>query len=72
MSAGHFTPELEHERARLVPTFTHFLDLPILVLIIALSVMRPAAWDFFVIGLTAAIVAAFVLTAVMRRVYRWD
>ncbi|HLE18807.1 MAG TPA: DUF2269 domain-containing protein [Syntrophales bacterium] len=72
VSAGHFTPELDHERARLVPTFTHFLDLPILVLIIALGVMRPAAWDFFVTGLIAAIVAAFALTAVMRRVYKWE
>ena len=72
VSAGRFTPELEHERARFVPTFTHFLDLPILVLIIALGVMRPAAWDFFVIGLICAIVVAFVLTAVMRRVYKWD
>lgn len=72
VSAGHFTPQLEHERARLVPTFTHFLDLPIIVLLIALGVFRPASWDFFVIGLIAAIVAAFALTAVMRRVYKWD
>lgn len=72
VSAGHFTPQLEHERARLVPTFTHFLDLPMLVLIIALGVMRPATWDFFVIGLIIAIGAAVALTAVMRGVYKWD
>ncbi len=72
VSVGHFTPQLERERARLVPAFTHFLDLPILALIIALGVFRPASWDFFVAGLIAAVVAAFVLTAVMRRVYRWD
>jgi len=72
VSAGHFTPELEAERARLVPTFTHFLDIPILVLIIALGVMRPATWDFFFIGLIVAFVAAFALTAVMRSFYRWE
>lgn len=72
VSAGHFTPQLEHERARLVPTFTHFLDLPILVLIIALGVIRPAAWDFFVIGLIAALVFSVALTYIMRRVYKWD
>lgn len=72
LSAGRFTPELERERARLVPTFTHFLDIPILVLIIALGVMRPATWDFFFIGLIVAFVAAFVLTAVMRSVYKWE
>lgn len=69
VSAGHFTPQLEHERARLLPTCTHFLDLPIIVLLIALGVFRPSSWDFFVIGLIVAIVVAFVLTAVMRRVY---
>jgi uncharacterized membrane protein len=72
VSAGHFTPQLENERARLLPTFTHFLDLPIVVLIIALGVIRPLTWDFFVVGLIVVIIAAFVLTAVMRRVYRWD
>ena len=72
VSVGYFTPQLEHERARPVPTFTHFLDLPILVLLIALGVFRPVAWEFFVIGLIAAIVAAFALTYIMRKVYRWE
>lgn len=34
---GEFTPELEKARAENVPTFTHFLDLPILFLIITLA-----------------------------------
>lgn len=70
VSAGRFTPELEQERARLVPTFTHFLDLPIVVLIIALGVMRPSSWGFFATGLTAAIGAAILLTFLMRRAWR--
>lgn len=72
VSAGHFTTQLEQERARLLPTFTHFLDMPIIVLLIALGVMRPATWDFFAIGLIAAIGASVVLTYIMRRVYRWE
>lgn len=68
---GHFTPELERQRARLVPTFTHFLDLPILVLIIALGVLRPATWDFFVAGLVIALWVSVALTFIMRRVYKW-
>lgn len=72
VAAGHFTQALEAERKRLVPTFTHFLDLPILVLIIALGVMKPPLWDFFVIGLMAAVGAAVLLTYAMRRLYRLD
>lgn len=72
VDAGRFTPELEHERARLVPTFTHFLDIPILTLIIALGVLRPEAWNFFVTGLLLAFGAAIALTYIMRSVYRWD
>lgn len=30
LKTGKFTPELEHARGEGVPTFTHFLDLPIL------------------------------------------
>lgn len=69
---GHFTPQLEHERARLVPTFTHFLDIPILVLIAALGVFRPGTWDFFVVGLIIALGVSVVLTYAMRRVYKWE
>lgn len=72
VSIGHFTPELEHVRARLVPTFTHFLDIPILVLIMALGVLRPLTWDFFVVGLMVALGVAIGLTYIMRRVYKWD
>lgn len=69
---GRFTPRLEHERARLVPTYTHFLDIPILTLIIALGVFRPMTWDFFVIGLIIALAVSVVLTYIMRRVYKWE
>ncbi len=37
LEAGHATPELQRARAELVPSFTHFLDLPALFLIIALG-----------------------------------
>ncbi|HMM76559.1 MAG TPA: DUF2269 family protein [Gammaproteobacteria bacterium] len=38
---GGFTPQLEQARAENVATFTHFLDLPILFLIVALGAIRP-------------------------------
>ena len=39
LNVGKFTPELEFERGKLTPSFTHYLDLPMLFLIIALGVI---------------------------------
>ena len=50
MSNGKITPEIEKERGKSIPSFTHYLDLPILFLIIALGVIKPATWDMFLIG----------------------
>ena len=33
-----------------MPTFTHFLDLPILMLIVSLGALRPDSWTHFVVG----------------------
>ena len=38
-----------------MPTFTHFLDLPILFLIIALGAMQPTTWTLFFTGLIASV-----------------
>lgn len=69
LAAGHLTPELQRARGELVPTFTHFLDLPLLFLIIALGVMRPATWTLFFAGSAAAIALATALTLVIPRLY---
>ncbi len=69
LSADQFTARLGTERGRLVPTFTHFLDLPMLFLIIALGVIKPETWNLFVIGLLMAIGIAVALTIYMRRLY---
>jgi hypothetical protein len=45
LAAGRVTPELKRARGELVPTFTHFLDLPLLFLIIALGAMQPTTWS---------------------------
>ena len=49
------TKELEQARAERVPTFTHFLDLPIL----------------FVVEVAIAIGVAAALTVVVPRLYPW-
>jgi hypothetical protein len=46
LEAGHVTPELQRARGELVPSFTHFLDLPILFIIIALGTIRPTTGAF--------------------------
>jgi hypothetical protein len=62
LKAVHVTPQLQRARGELVPSFTHFLDLPILFLIIALGTVRPTTWALFVIGSLAAIAVATLLT----------
>jgi uncharacterized membrane protein len=65
------TPELERARGERVPTFTHFLDLPILVLIVALGSIRPTTWLPFTIGAVLALTIAGFLTACIPRLYPW-
>jgi uncharacterized membrane protein len=68
---GGFTDELERARAERVATFTHFLDLPILFLIVALGVIRPTTWGLFIAGIVASVVIATVLTIYIPRLYPW-
>ena len=71
LPTGGFTPELERARAEGVPTFTHFLDLPILFLIVALGVIRPDSWVLFAVGAVAAVSIAAFLTYYIPRLYPW-
>jgi uncharacterized membrane protein len=71
LATGDFTAELRRARAEGVPTFTHFLDLPILFVIVALGVVRPDGWDLFFAGAGLAIVVAAVLTVAIPRLYPW-
>lgn len=68
---GSITPQLKRARSEVVPTFTHFLDTPILLVIVALGTMRPATWTLFVVGVTVALVIASTLTVVLPRMYPW-
>jgi uncharacterized membrane protein len=68
---GEFTPELEEERTKLVPSFTHYLDLPMLFLIIALGVMKPTTWSMFIQGSAIAIGLALFFTLLIPRIYPW-
>ena len=71
LKAGNFTPELEKARAEHVPTFTHFLDLPMLFLIVALGAIRPETWTMFIVGSVVSVLLAAVLTFYIPRLYSW-
>jgi uncharacterized membrane protein len=72
LAASEVTPELRRARSEPTPTFTHFLDLPMLFLIIALGVIRPTAWTLFFAGSFAAIALATLLTVIIPRLYPWN
>jgi uncharacterized membrane protein len=72
LSVGSFTPELEKARAENVPTFTHFLDLPMLFLIVSLGALKPDTWTLFFVGSLVALAVATALTIVVPRIYQWS
>lgn len=64
-------PELERARRQRVPTFTHFLDIPVLLLIVSLGALRPNTWTQFFLGLSLALIVAMLLTVIVPRLYPW-
>ncbi|MBI1866721.1 MAG: DUF2269 domain-containing protein [Methylocystis sp.] len=71
LAAGRITPELQEARGEALPTFTHFLDLPMLFLIIALGTMQPTTWTLFFAGSAAALICAACLAVFIPRLYPW-
>jgi hypothetical protein len=69
---GKVTAELAEARRHHVPTLTHFLDIPILFVIVALGAMRPNTWMLFAAGTLLALVAAAILTLVIPRLYHFE
>ena len=66
---GETSAELEKERAKPVPTFSHYLGLPMLFLIIALGVLKPITWTMFFYGSAIAITVATLFKIVVPRMY---
>jgi uncharacterized membrane protein len=72
LAEGQVTPELERARVKSLPTFTHFLDLPMFFLIVSLGTVRPSTWTHFVVGLCLAVAAGALLSVALPRLYSWD
>ncbi len=72
LNQGKITEELEKERSKLIPSFTHYLDLPMLFLIIALGAIKPTTWDLFFYGSLIAIALAIFFTLLIPKLYPWS
>jgi uncharacterized membrane protein len=71
LADGQANPALIRARAEGLPTFTHFLDLPILFVIVALGALRPDTWTVFLVGVAGALALALALTLLIPRLYPW-
>lgn len=69
--AERVTPELARARAEQLASFTHFLDIPILLVIVSLGALRPSGWVQFAIGILIAVAAASLLNYFIPRLYPW-
>lgn len=69
LELGTVTPELEQARGKHLPTFTHFLDLPILFVLVALGAMRPNSWNLLGIGVALSLITAVLLTLTIPKLY---
>jgi hypothetical protein len=72
LAQGSVTRELETARREHLATFTHFLDLPIFFVIVALGAMRPSTWTLFLVGTTLAVVVATTLAVAIPRMYPFE
>lgn len=68
---GEWTDALRRARAEQLASFTHFLDIPILLVIIALGALRPHDWWTFAIGTGLAVLVAMGLNTLVPRLYPW-
>jgi uncharacterized membrane protein len=71
VAEGRVTPELARARAEQLASFTHFLDIPLLLVIVSLGALRPSSWTHFIIGVVIAVAAASLLNYYVPRLYPW-
>ncbi|OCK53806.1 hypothetical protein LMTR3_28270 [Bradyrhizobium sp. LMTR 3] len=72
IAAGGVTAELARARSEQLASFTHFLDIPILVVIVSLGALRPSDWMQFVWATALAVAIASGLNYAIPRIYPWS
>lgn len=70
LAKGTVTGDLLEEQNRRLPSFTHFLDLPLFFLIVTFGGLRPSSWAFIIVGVLSGVVLGAVLYLVFTRAYR--
>jgi Predicted integral membrane protein (DUF2269) len=65
------TLELTRARGEQLASFTHFLDIPILLVIVSLGALRPDDWTQLAVGTVAAVAVATTLNYFIPRLYPW-
>jgi Predicted integral membrane protein (DUF2269) len=71
VAAERMTPELARARREQLASFTHFLDIPILVVIVSLGALRPNDWMQFFVATVLAVAVASLLNYAIPRIYPW-
>jgi uncharacterized membrane protein len=70
LEAGALTPELRREAHGALGIFTHFLDIPITVVMVWCGVARPDGWTGIAIGVAIAVALAVALSMTVPHLYR--
>jgi uncharacterized membrane protein len=71
VAEGRVTAALARARGEQLASFTHFLDIPLLLVIVSLGALRPASWMQFVAAPGPAVLAATILNYWIPRLYPW-
>ncbi|MDH3738590.1 MAG: DUF2269 domain-containing protein [Alphaproteobacteria bacterium] len=71
VAEGRWTPELRQKRGEQLASFAHFLDIPMLTVIIALGALRPDNWTTFLVGTGLAVLVASAFNYAVPKLYPW-
>lgn len=68
LAEGQLTPQLRREARTPLGRFTHFLDIPLLGVIIYCGAVRPSTWLEIIIALICAVFVSLILATVIPRI----
>jgi len=70
LQSGRLTDRDREEARGLIGQVTHFLDVPLFLVIVYCGAMRPAGWGDVLAAIAAAVVASVALTAAVPKLVR--
>lgn len=72
LEQGRLTDEMRGEARTLLGQVTHFLDIPLFLVIVYCGAVRPGTWSHVAIAIVVALVVALILTVVIPRLARTE